>query len=168
MDPAEALGLAGIYGQADMRGRPIPEGVLVWTCTDMVGACEEYRARCRTLIRWTNRLSEWWGVHPEWNSYCADIVIQRHDLWVWFVGLDVILLEAQGNGLPGTAQFAAALDDCLEALEAVDEVVQAKTTIDMLRTASWVNLLHNLRAGLHDPYNLTLPWWLDGTLEPTK
>jgi hypothetical protein len=99
----------------------------------------------------------------EAREECLNLLEGRMEVWATFVALDEAQLDALAHSLPGHAELVAACRQAQLELAPADEALLRQK--DILSVAAGTELLANWRRLLVEPYSLSLPWWLDGTLE---
>jgi superfamily II DNA or RNA helicase len=99
----------------------------------------------------------------EGREECLALLEGRMEAWATFVALDEVQLDTLVNSLPGRSELAAECRQALGELIPADEALLRHK--DFLSVAAGTELLANWRRLLVEPYRLSLPWWLDGSLE---
>jgi hypothetical protein len=120
----------------------------------------------RRLRLRAEKLPEFWDQANddiEAREECLSLLEGRMEAWAVFVALDEAELDAVVNSLAGCSELA---DECRlaqgELAPTDDALLRHK---DFLSVAAGTELLANWRRLLVEPYRLSLPWWLDGSLE---
>ncbi len=101
----------------------------------------------------------------EAREECLGLLEGRMEAWAVFVALDEAQLDALVHSLPGRERLAADYEQAQLELPPADEALLRHQ--DLLSVAAGTELLSNWRRLLAEPFRLSLPWWLDGTLEET-
>jgi hypothetical protein len=127
------------------------------------------RALHDQLRHWTEsvrQLDQRWEDTPnpiEADDFCYDLLEGRMEAMAAFTVIDEAYADCLDNRDALLGEFTNAVDGVLDALQALDEGLQAQK--DLLSLAAGTHLLENWRTLLAEPYHETPPWWLDGTLE---
>jgi Type III restriction enzyme, res subunit len=131
------------------------------------------RAAARRLAEGLRRLRERADTLPacwekadddiEGREECLALLEGRMEAWAAFVALDEVQLDALVNSLAGRSELAAECRQAQGELAPADEALLRHK--DFLSVAAGTELLANWRRLLVEPYRLSLPWWLDGSLE---
>jgi hypothetical protein len=122
----------------------------------------------RQLRKRADNLPSFWDQADndiEAREECLSLLESRMEARAAFVSLDEAQLDALVNSLAGRSELA---DECNKAqgeLAPTDEALLRQK--DFLSVAAGTQLLDNWRRLLIEPYRLSLPWWLDGSLEET-
>src|SRR5262249_15170749 len=119
----------------------------------------------RRLRQRAEKLPEVWehADDIEAREGCLSLLEGRTEAWAVFVAPDEAQLDAVVTSLAGCSDLA---DECRlaqgELAPTDDALLRHK---DFLSVAAGTELLANWRRLLVEPYRLSLPWWLDGSLE---
>ncbi len=112
------------------------------------------------------KLAEFWNradTDIEAREESLSLLESRMDAWAVFVALDEAQLDALTHTLPGRAELSAECRQAQDALAQTDAALREQA--DFLSVAAGTQLLDNWRRLLVEPYRLSSPWWLDGSLE---
>ena len=108
---------------------------------------------------WDNTLGE------EAEDLTIGILDRRMDAWAAHVAVSEAALWATVGRASGISYLLEAQERYQEKLRQLDELMQTPEVLELLSTVTGTHVLENWRAQLVEPYSLSLPYWLDGTLE---
>ncbi len=120
----------------------------------------------RPLRRRADDLPAFWDKAEddiEAREECLSLLEGRMAVWSAFVALDESQVDALADSLPGHAELATECTEAQFELAPTDDALLRQN--DFLSVAAGTELLANWRRLLVEPYRLSLPWWLDGSLE---
>ncbi len=159
---AVALGYCRLFG---IRPPEDLDGTL--PSTEATAAAGEICRQIEQSIDDARKLgSRWDAADPlEAESLCADLLEGRMDAWAGVVAIGEAYHACLVDREPEHEVLGEAFRRLVADIQAFDAVLQEEETLAILSTLVGTQLLNNWQALLVEPYVLSLPWWLDRTLE---
>lgn len=164
-----ALRVAVNLGYCRLFGIDAGEVDGVMPLAEVIGAAEALADFVDESIAEVKRYPKEWDntLGEEAEDLTIGILDRRMDAWAAHVAISEAALWAtiqQAEDL-SILWAVVAQKRYQEKLRQLDELMQSTEVIELLSTVTDTHVLENWRIQLVEPYSLSLPYWLDGTLE---
>ncbi len=159
---ATALGSCRVFGvdpPEDLDGTLTPAMAIAaasWQAA-MIPRVTEDAARLRA--RWLEAEDE------EQIEMCCGTIEFLMEMWASFQVLVEAHIDSVESGSSDEPELDRAVEAVVDALDALDAVLQRPENLALLQTVCSTQLLRNWHQCLDPEYRDVPPWWLDGTLE---
>lgn len=162
-----ALRVATNLGYCRLFGIEAGEADGILPVAEAIGAAEALANFLDESITQVTRYPEEWDntLGEEAEDLTIEILERRMDAWAAHVAISEAALWATVGRASGISYLLEARERYQAKLRQLDELMQTPEVIELLSTVTGTHVLENWRAQLVEPYSLSLPYWLDGTLE---
>lgn len=164
-----ALRVAANLGYCRLFGLDPGEADGILPSAEALGAAEALADFLDESIAQVRRYPQQWDntLGEEAEDLSIEILERRMDAWAAHVAISEAALRATIEQEPGLPALLAAQERYRIKTRQLDEEMQTSEVLELLSTVTDTHVLENWRALLVEPYSLTPPYWLDGTLEAT-
>lgn len=164
-----ALRVATNLGYCRLFGLEAGEADGILPVAEALGAAEALADFLDESITQVTRYPEEWDntLGEEAEDLTIEILERRMDAWAAHVAISEAALRATLEQEPGLPALLAAQERYQAKTRQLDAQMQTPEVLELLSTVIDTYILENWRALLAEPYSLSLPYWLDGTLEAT-